>query len=359
MKDVSGVMMKKRNSSLELLRIVSMILIVAHHYVVHGGVYTSTNNPTNELIVQFLLYGGKLGVMIFIIITGYFLIDSSFSFKRLVRLYLQVIFYSITLTILFTYIQVPYVPVVSLKDFYQLFFPVVYQPYWFFTSYAVLFLFTPAINAIIKNLDNKNVLFYLGISFLFFTLLPTFLSKNIAFDHTSRFMFYYSIGAIIKRFEKSIPGHALIYSLLAILVYVGTIVYIHGTDGNVGQWSGLDSFAMIMTGLLSVIGAIKVSFHSSILNWVASTTFGVYLLHDNIYLRPYIWRYLLKVNEHSLAPDLTQRALLAILVVFLSCVVLDSIRMLTIGKIMDFFITLADKVVQKTGQWLKRFLQKN
>jgi|688.fasta_scaffold20147_5 peptidoglycan/LPS O-acetylase OafA/YrhL len=71
-KDVSGVMMKKRNPSLELLRIVSMILIVAHHYVVHGGVYTSTNNLMNELIVQFLLYGGKLGVMIFIMITGYF-----------------------------------------------------------------------------------------------------------------------------------------------------------------------------------------------------------------------------------------------------------------------------------------------
>jgi hypothetical protein len=68
---------------------------------------------------------------------------------------------------------------------------------------------------------------------------------------------------------------------------------------------------------------------------------------------------LLKVNEQSLAPDLTQPALLAISVVFLSCVVLDSIRMVTIGKIIDFFITLADKVIQKTGQELKRFLQKN
>lgn len=66
---------KQRNSSFELLRIVSMILIIAHHYSVHGGwVYDYNILSTNKLFIDLLSIGGKLGVNCFVVITGFFLV---------------------------------------------------------------------------------------------------------------------------------------------------------------------------------------------------------------------------------------------------------------------------------------------
>ena len=49
-----------RKSNIELLRIISMIIIIAHHYAVHGGFNFSTQNITiNRLWIQFLTLGGE------------------------------------------------------------------------------------------------------------------------------------------------------------------------------------------------------------------------------------------------------------------------------------------------------------
>ncbi len=73
-----GKLKRHRQSNIELLRIISMILIVAHHFSVHGGFdFSSTSFSVNRLYIQFLAMGGKIGVDIFVIISGYFLITSN------------------------------------------------------------------------------------------------------------------------------------------------------------------------------------------------------------------------------------------------------------------------------------------
>ncbi len=63
-----------RNSSLELLRIIAMILIVVHHYAVHSGfIYEYQPFTASKLIMQTLSIFGKVGVNIFILISTYFL----------------------------------------------------------------------------------------------------------------------------------------------------------------------------------------------------------------------------------------------------------------------------------------------
>lgn len=51
--------MVKRNSSLELLRILSMVMILAHHYVIHNG-HSIELIPfgINRFLLQILLLGG-------------------------------------------------------------------------------------------------------------------------------------------------------------------------------------------------------------------------------------------------------------------------------------------------------------
>jgi len=91
-----------RQSNLELLRIISMLLILMHHYSVHGG-FNLSNVPLtfNVFLVQLLSLGGKIGVNIFMLITGYFMVNSKFNFKKLLRLGLQVLFYSVGFMLIF------------------------------------------------------------------------------------------------------------------------------------------------------------------------------------------------------------------------------------------------------------------
>ena len=60
---------KTRNSYFELLRILSMALIVMHHYSVHGGFDFMSPFSLRLYFVQCLAMGGKLGVNVFVLVS--------------------------------------------------------------------------------------------------------------------------------------------------------------------------------------------------------------------------------------------------------------------------------------------------
>ena len=62
-----------------------MIMIVMHHFAVHGGFeFGGTGVSWNRIWVQILSGGGRLGVDIFILISGYFLINSEYKPKKVI-----------------------------------------------------------------------------------------------------------------------------------------------------------------------------------------------------------------------------------------------------------------------------------
>jgi peptidoglycan/LPS O-acetylase OafA/YrhL len=70
---------KLRNSNLELYRIISMMMIVAHHYVVNSGL-TGEGGPlltdfTSGKSLFLSVFGawGKTGINCFLMITGYYM----------------------------------------------------------------------------------------------------------------------------------------------------------------------------------------------------------------------------------------------------------------------------------------------
>ena len=74
----------QRNSNLELYRIIVMLLIVAHHYVVNSGVIEiASEYPTSLRSLYYYLFGawGKVGINCFVLITGYFMCEREISFR--------------------------------------------------------------------------------------------------------------------------------------------------------------------------------------------------------------------------------------------------------------------------------------
>ena len=97
----------KRDSNLELFRIITMFLIIAHHYVVNSGL-NDLNGPivSNPFCLKSIFYcifgaWGKTGINCFVFITGYFMCKSRITKNKFFKLLIQVYFYKITIYLIF------------------------------------------------------------------------------------------------------------------------------------------------------------------------------------------------------------------------------------------------------------------
>ena len=106
---------KVRDSNLELFRIVTMLIIVAHHYVVNSGYLELIKEfgatSSNSLFLLLFGWGGKTGINCFVLITGYFMVKSQITLNKFLKLFLEIEFYSIIIaTIFFIYLETIYSP---------------------------------------------------------------------------------------------------------------------------------------------------------------------------------------------------------------------------------------------------------
>ena len=129
-----------RKSGIELLRILCMFGIVYMHTfgsmleTVHGG---------NMALAVFENALFNCGVSCFVLISGYFGIKK--NTRRLIKLDLTVIFFSLTATICTTVMGWD---AISKTDWIKAIFPVITRRYWFMTCYIVLMLLAPYINPV-------------------------------------------------------------------------------------------------------------------------------------------------------------------------------------------------------------------
>lgn len=71
------------NSGIELLRVIAMFMILAHHFIVHNG-YDMLKLPLGPERIFFQLVmagGGKVGVVIFFSISAWFFLDREQTIK--------------------------------------------------------------------------------------------------------------------------------------------------------------------------------------------------------------------------------------------------------------------------------------
>ena len=148
-----------RNSSIELLRIISMILIVFHHFAFHGGFKWQTNSVTiSHFWYNFIYGGGKIGVNIFVLISGYFLIDRKTSvcsyIRRILKFWGQVFFYSFVIFFISVIVDIKNFEMQSLI---KMCFPITFSEWWFESTYFVLLLIHPFLNKFLNNLKKNRI----------------------------------------------------------------------------------------------------------------------------------------------------------------------------------------------------------
>lgn len=174
MKEISAVPIK-RKSNFELFRIFTMLMIIAHHYVVNSGLtslYDYNSISKGMVYLQFLGFGGKIGINCFVLLTGYFQCKGSFKAKKLLQLVFECMFYGAVIYSLFCVFGV------QKFDLYQLYRSTFYFIYsaskGFIGTYIILYVLTPFINRMISQLSQNGFHLLLGILLFLYTIISTF-----------------------------------------------------------------------------------------------------------------------------------------------------------------------------------------
>lgn len=190
---------KERNSNLELLRIFAMLLIIMHHYVVNSGVtecYNMDNITINMVFLQLWGMWGKTAINVFILITGYFMSTLNFSWKRFIRIYLQVKFYKITIFIILAIVGYQ---AVTAEEVYKAICENVFTANaGFIGSFLMFYLFIPFYNILIKSLNQKQFQILIGTLVFMFTITSTFFFNKFIFHEVGWYMTIYFVAAYIR-----------------------------------------------------------------------------------------------------------------------------------------------------------------
>lgn len=149
----------KREIKYEYLRIISAVFILFNHINVsfdYNGISTMLPSETfNYYLLKFFHMGGKFGTIVFVIIGCFFLCDKKWSYRGIIRIIGQVVFFSLICNFVSMFI---FKQQLSVYDFVHGF------SYWFPISYIVMLLFIPILNQFLQIQISDKYKLYIAVS---------------------------------------------------------------------------------------------------------------------------------------------------------------------------------------------------
>lgn len=313
----------ERSSNIELLRIISMFLVLIIHYVPHRENVTWENFcsfPLESSITLFLKSISFVCVNAFILISGYFSIK--WKWKSFSNLIFQIAFWTI-FSSLFTHIF--FNKDISLNEcFFNIY------SNWFIRAYLCLYMFAPVLNAYIEKSSNKQLGIFLLIFYAVQTILGWMLQTAPEFHEGMSFVSLsglYLIGAFIKRMKSS---YFTFNKYCDLAIYFGgglilAIINVAALKYNItsSPYGYLNPIVIVQTMYLFLFFT-KIRIENNIINWIASSSFAVYLFHYSYFTRD-IFHHYCEIIEKSYKISLPY-IICYLIVIFIISVLVDKIR---------------------------------
>ena len=349
-KSVQSTKIINRNTSIELLRIISMIMIMFHHFAYHGNFEWNFNEVTlPHLWYDFILMGGKVGVDIFVLISGYFLIENTeklFQPKKLLKFWGQVVFYSIMTYLLSVMLRLN---AFEIKQLIKVCLPITYPGWWFASIYFMLYLIHPFLNKLLHGLSKTEYQYLILMMVLCWSIIPTATTQLFESNSLLWFVTLYGIAGYVNLYggnQKLQSKHyfSLYFMVLIITYTVSTTFLFLGTKKEEWSTHAIDFFEIerlpiLLMAITLFMGfvTLKMNYHKWI-NMIASATFGVYLIHDSSYIRYYLWTNIFKINQYQDSTFLILYSILVVFILYVSCTMIDLIRKKLVEKPYMLFV---------------------
>ena len=340
-----------------------MILIISFHINFHTKSYPKLDEKnyqriinTKYILLRIISNYGHLGDIIFIMITGYF------SIKRLSFHYYK--FISITTEIYLYHYIFLYVSI-KLKNIYKI--TTVTKPiigsdhlpllsslgHWFVQNYLLLLIFMPFINNGLLSLSHKQYKTLVILILIFYCVFRAMIniykiSTNLlTVTQFLKLLLPYIIGGYIRianvnhLFLKFLGIFSFLLSIICEYIfdnlalshkkYFYILVHKEMSLGLSSIFTFLSSF-----GFICLFKDIE--FYNKTINFISASVLGIYLIHANKNIAPYIYNFWLKTKDYNEDAFFFVKYFGKIVIIFISCLIIDILRRYTIGIIIDKLI---------------------
>lgn len=268
---------RKRDSSFELLRLLSQYMIVLGHLFM-VIVLPSTGIP----FFKGIMFPLHVAVPCFVMISGYFGIKA--SFKGLINL--------------LKFVCVLYVPLIAGKyliigggidDVLAILFPVSRTNTWFVRTYLWLFLLSPLVNKALEHSNIQNKVYYALTLFMISNYAGT-IGNDVSLiggKNIVTFLFYYLIGHLLS--ETKEYWHRLNRKkvILYYLIFNAFVIFFVSIWGNNRIVNGIFEYCFVrynspilwINAIITFVIVCGIDIRSEKINILAKSSLSIYLLH--------------------------------------------------------------------------------
>ncbi len=296
-------MQTERNSSIELLKLIAIILIVFCHSIPDGNVNAfnsaiqlgkATDN-LQYLICEFIRNLGQIGNNIFIICSVWFLLDSTkVNTKKIAGMIGDCVVISNTFLCIFMALGY------SLPKMYIIhqIRPITYGGSWFVTCYLLLYAIHPLLNKLIKSLEKKSLLL---VNLMFITLycIISFLNAGLYFySNIIGFIGIYFIVAYYKLYllnASSKNKFNIVILATGIVGWFAMNLITNFLGLHIGYFTYFMQRYNVLINpcfILIALGAFGLAknkqFYNKHINYISSLSLLIYVIHCNRIIRDYV-----------------------------------------------------------------------
>ena len=334
----------QRDSNLELFRCITMLLIIAHHYVVNSGLLASDGpvweNSCSWRSLFLLILGawGKTGINCFVLITGYYMCKSAITARKYFRLLAEIYFYRFVIA---AYFFISGYQVITKQLILQL-----VLPFWdinrnFSGCFILFYLFIPFLTILVRNMTTRQHVYLTILCLLIYTIVEPIPWVIVPMHYVSWFIVLFLIASFMRlhmeeymKKENNIwtigGGIFLIFiSMLSILMVAWLSRHVTLNSHWEYYFVGESNMPLpLLTGIMAFVVFKKMRLlYIPIINIMGASTFGVLLIHANSdAMRRWLWRDLLNNVGVYGSPWLVIHAVGSVMAIFIVCVAIDKLR---------------------------------
>ena len=281
--------LKRRDSTLDLIRIVAFIGVISVHFFLNSGFYDQIVIGKRMYIMTILRSFFMYCVPLFLVLSGFLMNKKKISLSyyigilRIITIYVLASIFCLT----FKYLK----DSILLKDAIVQIFNFSGAPYsWYIEMYIGLFLLIPFLNLAYNGLTNKKQKQILLVTMIFMTALPSVFNIRIkiipSWWNLIYPISYYYIGAYLSEYPTKLKNKCLLSLLVPYIVLIGSYSYIKSYNQPFvwGSWTNWESIFNVITTVL-IFNIIKnLNFQNwnlrfkAVIKYISSLTLGAYLL---------------------------------------------------------------------------------
>lgn len=294
--------MKERDHTIDLIRLISIFLVVVIHISNYYNRYLDNLNSSSYFIATLYNSAARISVPLFFMISGSLVLNEDLKERKLLHKIMHFIFILVVWTVIYLIFDITYMKkTFTVSEIINLTFEPLKPHLWFMYAIISLYIITPFAQILILNMNEhfENIFIVLWSSFtggvqLLRIVLEYFnLDANITYSiplvQGTYYLGYYMIGCIIYNRIKSgkkisSTPFIIIYMVSSLCIFLGTYFMTNYEETYFGDLLTYRNLFVILASTSFFIVILK-NIHvtvpklQNILKKLAPDLFGVYLFH--------------------------------------------------------------------------------